>query len=159
MNSGTACIAGADLSQSVNRIPHTYVRHADEQGISCAPTLLTNTLRWLMYPDLGAGTHGKGLDLHSGLVEERPLASQDKMMLQGWPCGSTGKGIPSPVCLRRYRGILNKMSGNMFTGSVLLTVLASSMCRIPWADGEKAGDMGSIDGTTVNVAWSACQSL
>ena len=51
------------------------------------------------------------------------------------------------------------MSGNMFTGSVLLTVLASFMCSIPWADGEMAGDMGSIDGTTVAVAWSAFQSL
>ena len=88
--------------------------------------------------------------------------SQEKTILQGWPCGSVGEGIPSPDGLLRYRGILSKMSGNMFTGSVLLTVLASLMCSIAWAeldDGEKAGDIGSIDGATIAVAWSAFQSL
>ena len=147
----------------MDRISHTYLWHVDEKkGIICAPTLLPNTFLWLMSPDPGAGTHGKGLDLHPGLAEERPLVPQEKMMLQGWPCGSVGEGIPSPVCLRRYRGTLNTMSGNMFTGSALLTALASLMRSIPWAeldDGEKAGDIGSIDGRTIAVAWSAFQSL
>ena len=54
------------------------------------------------------------------------------------------------------------MSGNIFTGSVLLTVVASLMCSIPWAeldDGEKASDIDSIDGRTIAAAWSAFQSL
>jgi hypothetical protein len=73
MKCGFACIAGADLSQSVNRISHAYLWHVDEKkGIICAPTLLPNTLLWLMSLDPGAGTHGKGLDLHPGLAEEKP---------------------------------------------------------------------------------------
>ena len=47
-------------------------------------------------------------------------------------------------------------------GSVLLAALASLMWSIPWAeldDGEKAGDIDSIDGRTIAVAWSAFQSL
>lgn len=141
-HSNVSSITGVDLSQSPQRMRSTFAwRDDEEEGIICAPTLLPGTFLWLTFPDPRSGTSDAGLDVHTRLVEERPLIAEEKMLLQGWPCNDT-----SPVSLADHRGILSKMAGNMFTSSVILTVFASMCYSIPWVNASPSSRQPAEEG-------------
>ena len=83
-----------DLSQSAHRIPSS-APHAEFPDVIVMTAILPGSMFWVAFPNPGAGT--EGCQLNSNLVEERPLASEEHLLLQGWPIGDEGPIIRRPA--------------------------------------------------------------
>ena len=105
------CIAGVDLSQSLNRAPATHIFSSGKtKPVVVVPTILPNSVIWLMLPPDGVvAAHGDPPSSHANLPEERPLTGVEQMLLQGWPVHA------NLVDLQRHHNVLRDLSGNMFT--------------------------------------------
>ena len=123
-----------DLSQSAHRIPSSHP-HAEFSDVILMTAILPGSMFWLAFPHPGAGTGG--CQLHSHLTEERPLTSEEHLLLQGWP-------IEGPLDLQTVpRSVQLSMAGNMFSSPVCLAVLASFFLSVPWATEDVAVEVAS----------------
>ena len=142
-------IAGVDLSQSLNRAPATNVFISGKKPVVVAPTILPNSLIWLMLPPKDVDDNDDDDDAsHPSLPEERPLTGVEQMLLQGWPVHA---GL---VDMDRHHGVLRDLSGNMFTGTVFLSVMMALLFSVEWDKLAKEEDSEIMDEGVVSEAVS-----
>jgi hypothetical protein len=106
-------VAGVDVGQSMDRLPVTSMLKLEGGGeVNIAPTLLPKSRVWLCAKS----------DL---LNAQRFLVAQEQLMLQGWPV----EEHPMPQFSDTLKADL---AGNMFSGTVILSVFASMLFAVPW---------------------------
>jgi hypothetical protein len=140
------CIAGVDLSQSLNRAPATHIFTGGKKPVVVAPTILPNSFIWLMFPPEGVvAAHGDPPSSHANLPEERPLTGVEQMLLQGWPIHE------HVVDMEKHHSVLRDLSGNMFTGTVLISVMMAFIFSVEWNTlSDSTGD--DVDEESCSVA-------
>ena len=105
------------------------------------PTILPNSLIWLMLPPDGVvAAHGDPPSSHANLPEERPLTGVEQMFLQGWPVQA------NLVNLQRHHNVLRDLSGNMFTGTVFLSIMLALLFSVEWDDLLSSNDEAGGEG-------------
>ena len=139
-----------DLAQSGHRIPAPSP-HAEFPEALIATTVLPGSFFWLSFPDPGAGCDGE--QLHDSMTQERPLISEEHLLLQGWPIR---KG---PVNLKDVpRSVQLSLAGNMFSSTVILSVMASLIFSTPWADPDDS-DCAEESQQCADLAFDAIASM
>ena len=126
------CIAGVDLSQSLNRAPATHVFSSGSKKRKqvVVPTILPNSLIWLMFPlDGVVSADGDPPSSHANLPEEPPLTGVEQMCLRGWPTHDTNL-----VNVQHHHSVLRDLSGNMFTGTVFLSMMLALLFSVEWSN-------------------------
>ena len=139
-----------DLSQSGHRIPCSSP-HGEFPEVLIATTVLPGSFFWIRFPDPGAGT--AGAQLHPSMTQERPLVSEEHLLLQGWPI----RGGPVPLH-EIPRNVQTSLAGNMFSASVILSVIASLIFSVPWADPDDS-DFVEESEQCADLAFDAVASL
>ena len=82
------------------------------------------------------------------LPEERPLTGVEQMLLQGWPVHA---GL---VDMDRHHSVLRDLSGNMFTGTVFVSVMMALLFSVEWDNLAKEEDSEIMDVGVVSEAVS-----
>ena len=148
------CIAGVDVSQTLDRSPATHVFNSGSGGtkpVVVVPTILPNSLIWLMLPPDGVvAAHGDPPSSHANLPEERMLTGAEQMLLQGWPIHA------NLVNLERHHNVLRDLSGNMFTGTAFLRMMLALLFSAEWdnllsSNDEAGGEGACSEAVTVLV--------
>lgn len=129
-------IVGVDVSQSAGRSPQTSENDLvldKDKGKGkfrrlLSPTIIPASFVWMMMPCPSAGSAGFGTDTHPNLQHERPLLRVEKLMLQGFPIND------NVLELGKYWTLLNDMGGNMYSSTVILSVVASLIYAVDWVD-------------------------
>lgn len=141
-------ICGADLSQSAHRAPTSSLLDAgaqlgagsDDAPVLC-PTILPGSHVWLMHPDPGSGSScSRSRDTHGSLSEERPLLPIEKLLLQAWPIHND----EGPCCLKKHWGVADDLGGNMFAGTIMVSLLTTLLFTLPWSE-EEADALVTMD--------------
>lgn len=87
------------------------------------------------------------------MTQERPLISEEHLLLQGWPIR---KG---PVNLKDVpRSVQLSLAGNMFSSTVILSVMASLIFSTPWADPDDS-DCAEESQQCADLAFDAIASM
>jgi hypothetical protein len=106
----------------MGRTTHTAVLKDSKGGdVVIAPTVLPNSRSWLRF---GADS------TQEGLHEERFLTPRELLMLQGWPMS----GRPSTSVTFFPESLQVDLAGNMFSGTVTLSLIASLLCVTHWKE-------------------------
>ena len=143
--SNRRCIAGVDLTQSIHRSPATHAFISGKKPVVVAPTIIPNSFIWLMFPPEGVvAERGDPPSSHASLPEERPLTGVEQMLLQGWPIHE------NLVDLEKHHNLLRDLSGNMFTGTVFLSVMMAFVFSVEWSNKSDSGNV--VDEKECSVA-------
>ena len=146
-NEDNADIQVFDLSQTAHRIPSSSP-HPEFKEVIVTTAVLPNTFYWITFPDPRAGTEGH--QLHQSIDCERPLSSEEHLLLQGWQV------VNGPVDLTKVsRNIQSSMAGNMFSAPVILSVISALICSVPWTsqdDGQTSVESADADAALDAIA-------